>query len=167
MRQKKRHYGLSCDIGEQVIVCHNGTGEIEMTETELELNKYVHTVILGNPCWHKWIHETGLTPAIVQGQWNARCLVCDVERSGTQSNPTYCASLDLTAEAEKKTVEKFGAHMYAVALINVLWPITLVFESAFKSSVQQIGEIVTCGPEPRLLACKRLWDSDSGEGRNV
>ena len=119
-----------------------------------ELNKYIHTVIMGK-CWHEKVQEGDY-----EMSGNTKCKSCDVTyNDGLQGdafeNPDYTSPNSprrLLDEVEKVVVEKVGVR-YLQALIETV-------EFAESSDLFALNWAIAT-PEQRATACRRAWE---GEG---
>jgi len=119
-----------------------------------ETDEYIHTVVLGNDCWHD--RKDGRRGQDI-------CSKCGFEWDDPwATNPAYSTSLDLLAPVEKLTVEKFGAYEYLKTLVetNDAGLPQDVVEAM--SEAECAIRAVTASAEIRARAITNLWKSREG-----
>jgi hypothetical protein len=132
------------------------------TKTEISTDEYLHTVVMGNKCWH----EFDFKPTPDRRRVRVFCEKCG-EYCGTfateedfkeeDANPAYSSPDSprrLLDEVEKVAIERFGGAAYERALITAM---------VDQIQGESLGAILATAPaDVRCRAIRSLYE---GEGK--
>ena len=121
-----------------------------------ELNKYIHTVIMGK-CWH----DSNLHPSILKEECKKGGKKLSGSWNGATTYPDYCSPDSprrLLDEVVKAVVDEVGT-LYAT---EFLYETAVGGQNYWPPEKNELLDLVTASPEEIATACRRAWEGEKG-----